>query len=96
MINVSKSVEVNKTSASKECYICHYWYFLDNGFRFQSAVYNGWRDMLIMSIDPNSIAISNIHGVHYPGIFNGITKTEVIKLLKMLILVRKVEKFIIF
>ena len=49
-----------------------------------------------MSIDPNSIAISNIHGVHYPGIFNGITKTEAVKLLKMLILVRKVENFIIF
>ena len=41
MINVYESVEVNKTSASKECYICHYWYFLDNGFRSQSAVYNG-------------------------------------------------------
>ena len=25
-INVSEEIDVNKTSASKECDICHYWY----------------------------------------------------------------------
>ena len=25
--DVSEGVDVNKTSASKECIICHYWYF---------------------------------------------------------------------
>ena len=28
-IYFSKGSEINKTSASKECGICHYWYFLD-------------------------------------------------------------------
>ena len=28
-IDVSEGIDVNKTSASKECDICHYWYFLD-------------------------------------------------------------------
>ena len=27
-IGISKGIDVNKTSASKECDICHYWYFL--------------------------------------------------------------------
>ena len=27
--DVSEGIGVNKTSASKECDICHYWYFLD-------------------------------------------------------------------
>ena len=31
-INVSEGIDVNKTSKSKECDICHYWYFLDKGF----------------------------------------------------------------
>ena len=31
-IDVSKGVDVNKTSASKECIIC--WVFLDKGFTF--------------------------------------------------------------
>ena len=26
-INVSEGIDVNKTSASKECDICHCWYF---------------------------------------------------------------------
>ena len=25
---------INKTGASKECDICHYWCFLDEGFQF--------------------------------------------------------------
>ena len=26
-IDVSEGIDINKTSASKECDICHYWYF---------------------------------------------------------------------
>ena len=31
-IDVSKGTDVNKTILSKECDICHYWYFKDIGF----------------------------------------------------------------
>ena len=31
-IGVSERIDVNKTNASKECDICHYWYSLDKGF----------------------------------------------------------------
>ena len=31
-IDVSEEIDVNKTSASKECDICHYWYLLNTGF----------------------------------------------------------------
>ena len=33
--DVFEGIDVNKTSASKECDICHYWYFLNKGFNFQ-------------------------------------------------------------
>ena len=29
-----EGININKTSASKECDICHSWYFLDKGFKF--------------------------------------------------------------
>ena len=29
---VSNGIDANKTSASKECMLCHYWYFKDVGF----------------------------------------------------------------
>ena len=28
-IDISERHDINKTNASKECDICHYWYFLD-------------------------------------------------------------------
>ena len=28
-IDLSEGIDINKTSASKECDICHYWYFLN-------------------------------------------------------------------
>ena len=33
-IEVSEGTDVNKTSKSKECDICHYWYFLNKSFKF--------------------------------------------------------------
>ena len=33
-IYVSQGTDVNKTSASKEYDICHYWYFLNKDFKF--------------------------------------------------------------
>ena len=39
-IDVSQGIEVNNTSASEECIICQYWYFLGKGFKFQSSVCN--------------------------------------------------------
>ena len=37
-IDVSEVLDVNKTSKSKECDICHYCYFLCKGFKFQPNV----------------------------------------------------------
>ena len=59
-INVFGEIDVNKTSASKECDIRHYWYFLNKGFRFQSYVYNQCHGLLIMSMNLSDIAILKI------------------------------------
>ena len=46
-IDVCKEIDVNKTNASKECDICHYWYFLNKGFRFQPNVCSRCQDAMI-------------------------------------------------
>ena len=33
-IDVSEEIDVNKTSASKEYELCHYWFFKGIGFKF--------------------------------------------------------------
>ena len=60
-IDRSEEININKTSASKECDICHYWHFLDKGFKFQPYVYNECHDVLVMSKNLNNIAILNIY-----------------------------------
>ena len=34
-IDVSEGTDIDKTCVSKESHICHYWHFLDKGFKFQ-------------------------------------------------------------
>ena len=50
-IFVSKNIDGNKTSTSKECDIFCYWYFLDKEFKFQSDVSNGFQDVLVISMN---------------------------------------------
>ena len=45
-IYVSEGTDVNKTSASMECDICHFWYFLNYSFKFQPIVCNRCHDLL--------------------------------------------------
>ena len=60
-IDVSEGIDVNKTSASKECDVCHYWYFLNYSFKFQPNVCNRYHDLLMMSMNLSNIAILNIN-----------------------------------
>ena len=46
-IGVSEGTDVNKTSASKECDVYHYWHILNYSFKFQRNVCNKWHNLLI-------------------------------------------------
>ena len=37
-ISVSEGIDIDKTSASKECMLYHYWYFKDVAFKFEAHV----------------------------------------------------------
>ena len=43
--DVSEGIDVNKTSASKECDVFYYWYFLNFSFKFQPNVCNRYHDL---------------------------------------------------
>ena len=62
-IDVSEGLDVNKTNASKECDICHYWYFLNYSFKFQPNVCNRCHDLLMISMNLSDIAVLNIKGL---------------------------------
>ena len=79
-INVSEGIDVKKTSESKECDICHYWYFLDKGFTFLPDVCNGCHDVKIISMNLSDIPTLNIKGADYGCIISGISKFKALEL----------------
>ena len=85
----SDGIDINKTSESKECDICQYWYFLNNGFKFQPDVCNRCHDVLVMSINLSDIAVLNINGVDYRCIIKGTSKSEAADLLEKVDLKKK-------
>ena len=56
--------------------------FLDIGFKFQYDICNGSHGLLMMSVNPNNIAILNIQGIDYRWIINEINKSDTVNLLK--------------
>ena len=50
-IDVSEGINVNNTSVSKECDICHYLYFLDKGLKSRPDFCNWYYDVLMMSMN---------------------------------------------
>ena len=71
------------------CLYCHYWYFLNKGFKFQPNVCNRCHDLLMMSMNLSDIAILCIKNADYHSIITGISKSEAIKLLQNIDLTEK-------
>ena len=56
-IDISEGIDVNKTNLSKECDICHYWYFKDIGFKYEKYLCNGCHDLMQKGMNFNIVAI---------------------------------------
>ena len=79
--DVSEGIDVNRTSETKECDACHYWYFLNKSSKFQPNVCKRCHDLLLMPMNLRSIAMLNIKGADYRCIISEIIKNEAINLM---------------
>ena len=77
-IDVSEGIDTNKTSASKECMICHYWYFKDVEFKFEPHVSNKCHDVMMTAYELKNIAILNVKGVDFSYVLWGISRDEAV------------------
>ena len=75
-IDVSEGVDVNKTSASEECELCHYWFFKDVGFKFEEHVCNRCHDLLMMAYFLKNIVILSAKGATFKYLLMSIKKTK--------------------
>ena len=78
-IDISEGIDVNKTTASKKCELCHYWYFKDVGFKSEEHICNGCHDLLTMAYSLKNIAILRAKGATFRCLLMGISKNEALK-----------------
>ena len=64
-IDISEEIDVDKTSLSKECDICHYWYFKDIGFKYEKYLCNGCHNLMQKAMSFNNVAIVYVKGNAY-------------------------------
>ena len=77
--DASEEIDINKTSASKECELYQYWFFKDVGFKFDENVCNSCHDLLMMAHSLKSIAILNAKEVTLRCLLIGISKNKALK-----------------
>ena len=80
-IDISEWIDVNKTNLSKECDICHYWYFKDIGFKYEKYFCNGCHDLMQKAMSFDNVAILYIKGSAYRIHFRCISKDDVINIM---------------
>ena len=78
-IDVSEGIDVNKTSASKECELCHYWFFKDVAFKFEEHVCNKCHDLLMTAYELKNIATLSVRGTAFRCILWSISRNEGLK-----------------
>ena len=78
----SEGIDINKTNASKECDICHYWYFLDKNFKYELYLYNGCHDLMQKTTIFNDVAIVFVKWSDFRIHFWYMSKNDEISIMK--------------
>ena len=80
-IDISQGIDINKTNASKEGYICHYCYFKDIGFKYEPYLCNGCHSFMQKAVSFNDVAIVYVKESAYRIHFWYISKDDVISIM---------------
>ena len=80
-IDISEGIDINKTNKSKECMLCHYWYFLDKNFSYGPYLCDGCYNIMQKSINFKNIAIVHVKKSAYRIYFLYMSKCEAKKLM---------------
>ena len=80
-IDMPDRVDVHKTNLSKECDICHDWYFKNFGFKYEPYLCNGCHDLMQKTMSFNKIAIAYVKGNAYRIHFWYMSKDDAINIM---------------
>ena len=80
-IDISKGIDANKTSLSKECDICHFLYFKDIGFKYEPYLCNGCPDLMQKAMGFNNVPVVYVKGTTYRINFWYMSKDDAINII---------------
>ena len=80
-IYISEGIGSDKSDKSKECMICHYWYFKDIVYKYEPHVCNKCHDLLMVVYDLKNFMILKIKGVDSRCYAFNMSRSEAINLL---------------
>ena len=89
-IDIPEGIDVDRMNKSKECKICHYWYFKDIGFKYEPHLCNGCHGLLQKAVSFNNIAIVYVKGNAYRINFWYISKDDAINMMNNSNLIDKI------
>ena len=81
-IHVSEGIDIIKRNASKDCNICHFWYFLEKNFNCEPYLCNGCHDLMQKALNFNDVAIVSIKENDYRIHFWYMSKNDAINVMK--------------
>ena len=59
-IDISQGIDVDMSNKSKDCVLCHYWYFSNKNFSYGPYLCDGCYDISQKSADFKNIAIVHV------------------------------------
>ena len=82
-IDVSEGIDstCNKLF-SRECWLCHFWYYLDKNFNYQWYLCDGCHDMPMKANSMHNLAIAYNNGSAYRINFVFMSKNDALNLMK--------------
>ena len=80
-IDISEGIDVDMSNKSKECMLCHYWYFLNKNFSYGPYLCDGCYNIMQKSNNFKNIAIVHVKKSVYRIYFLYINKRKAKKLM---------------
>ena len=68
-INISEGIDVDMSDKSKECMLCHYWYFLDKNFSYGPYLCDGFYSIMQNAKNLKILLLFMLKKVHIEFIF---------------------------